>query len=51
VEIFRRQPDGWLLAPVPPDGRLELGSIDFTCAVDALYEDVVLPVQADAPAE
>ena len=51
VEVFRRQPDGWLLAPVPPHGRLELGSIGFTCAVDALYEDVVFPAQADTPAE
>jgi hypothetical protein len=48
VEIFRRQPDGWLLAPVPPDGRLGLGSIGFGCAVDALYEDVVLQAPTDA---
>ncbi len=50
VEVFRRQPDGWLLAPVPPDGRLELASIAFDCAVDALYEDVEFPTPARAPA-
>jgi Uma2 family endonuclease len=41
VEVFRRQPDGWLLAPVAPDGKLELESIAFHCEVDALYEDVL----------
>jgi Uma2 family endonuclease len=51
VEVFHRQPDGWLLAPVPPDGRLELASIGFDCAVDALYEDVEFAAPADAPPE
>ena len=50
VEIFRRQPDGWLLAPVAPDGQLELASIDFRCMVDALYEDVVFPAPANPSA-
>ncbi len=50
VEVFRRQPDGWLLAPVPPDGRLGLASIGFDCALDALYEDVVLEAPAEGPA-
>jgi Uma2 family endonuclease len=46
VEVFRRQPDGWLLAPVAPDGQLELTGIGFRCGVDALYEDVVFPTPA-----
>lgn len=50
VEVFRRQPDGWLLAPVAPDGQLELASIDFRCMVDALYEDVVFPAPANPSA-
>ncbi|NCA88998.1 MAG: Uma2 family endonuclease [Gammaproteobacteria bacterium] len=50
VEVFRRQPDGWLLAPVAPDGQLELMSLGFRCAVDALYEDVVFPTPANPPA-
>ena len=51
VEVFRRQPDGWLLAPVAPDGQLELMSLGFRCAVDALYEDVVFPSPANPAAE
>ena len=50
VEVFRRQPDGWLLAPVAPDGQLELISLGLSCAVDALYEDVVFPTPANPPA-
>ena len=50
VEVFRRQPDGWLLAPVAPDGQLELMSLGFRCAVDALYEDVVFPPPANPSA-
>lgn len=50
MEVFRRQPVGWLLAPVPPHGRLELGSIGFTGAVDALDEDLVFPAEAETPA-
>ncbi len=50
VEVFRRQPDGWLLAPVAPDGQLELMSLGFRCAVDALYEDVVFPTPANPSA-
>ncbi len=50
VEVFRRQPDGWLLAPVAPDGQLELMSLGFRCTVDALYEDVVFPTPANPPA-
>lgn len=50
VEVFRSQPDGWLLAPVAPDGQLELACIGFRCAVDALYEDVVFPAPANPSA-
>ena len=50
VEVFRRQPGGWLLAPVAPDGQLELISLGFRCAVDALYEDVVFPTPANPSA-
>jgi Uma2 family endonuclease len=40
VEVFRRHPQGWILQPVPQDGRLELASLGFGCGMDALYEDV-----------
>ena len=49
-EVFRRQPDGWLLAPVAPDGHRDLVCIVFRCAVDALYEDVVFPAPANPSA-
>ena len=29
VEVFRRQPGGWLLAPVTPDGALERNGLGF----------------------
>ena len=51
VEVFRRQPGGWLLAPVAPDGELELSYLGFRCAVDALYEDVVFTASANPAAE
>ena len=40
VEVFRRHPEGWILQPVPDDGRLTLATLGFECTVDALYEDV-----------
>lgn len=40
VEAFRRHPDGWILQPVPEDGRLALASLGFECSMDAIYEDV-----------
>ena len=46
-EVFRRRPEGWLLDPVPENGRLVLPSIGFECPLDALYEDVVF-VQTEA---
>ena len=49
VEVFRRQPGGWLLAPVAPDGALELKCLGFRCAVDALYEDVAFPAPPSQP--
>jgi Uma2 family endonuclease len=48
-EVFGRRPEGWLLDPVPEDGRLVLASIGVECPLDALYEDVVFahPAVAD----
>ena len=40
VEVFRRHPEGWVLQPVPDEGRLELLSLGFGCGLDAIYEDV-----------
>lgn len=40
VEVFRRHPEGWILQPVPDDGRLRLATLGFECTVDAIYEDV-----------
>ena len=40
VEVFRRHPEGWILQPVPDDGRVRLETLGFECPVDALYEDV-----------
>jgi Uma2 family endonuclease len=53
VEVFRRHPEGWVLQPVPDEGRLELLSLGFGCGLDAIYEDVVLDGadQARAPTE
>jgi len=33
---------GWVLQPVPYDGRLELLSLGFGRGLDAIYEDVAL---------
>ncbi len=41
VEVFSRHDDGWLLRPVPEEGPLAIASLDFVCALDAVYEDVV----------
>jgi Uma2 family endonuclease len=40
VEVFRRHPEGWMLHPVPDDGRLNLAPLEFDCTLDAIYEDV-----------
>ena len=42
VEVFRRHPEGWVLQPVPDEGRLELLSLGFGCGLDGIYEDVAL---------
>jgi Uma2 family endonuclease len=53
VEVFRRHAEGWVLQPVPEDGRLELLSLGFGCGLDAIYEDVALdgvdPAKDHAP--
>jgi Uma2 family endonuclease len=43
VEVFRRHAEGWLLEPVPADGRLCLRTLGFECSLDAVYEDVTFP--------
>lgn len=44
VECFRRNGEGrWVLHPFGPGDRLELESLGFSCAVEAVYEDVELP--------
>jgi Uma2 family endonuclease len=48
VEVFRRHPEGWILQPVPDDGRLRLATLGFECTVDAIYEDVHFAPLADA---
>ena len=48
VEVFRRHPDGWMLHPVPDDGRLDLATLEFDCTLDAIYEDVRFVPTADA---
>jgi Uma2 family endonuclease len=47
-EVFRRRPEGWLLDPLPADGRLALTSIGFECSLDEVYEDVRFPVTGGA---
>ncbi|WP_295454888.1 Uma2 family endonuclease [uncultured Thiodictyon sp.] len=47
VEVFRRHPDGWILQPVPDDGRLALETLGFDCTLDAIYEDVRLAPPPD----
>lgn len=49
VEVFRRHPEGWVLQPVPEDGRLQLHSLGFDCAMDSIYEDVDFARSAEAP--
>ena len=49
VEVFRRHPDGWMLHPVPDDGRLDLATLGFDCTLDAIYEDVRFAPAAALP--
>jgi Uma2 family endonuclease len=46
MEVFSRQEDGWLLRPVPEDGALVIASLDFSCGMEAVYEDVPVLKQA-----
>ena len=39
VEVFRRQPDGWLLVEAGPGGSVVLESIGATLLVDEIYAD------------
>lgn len=44
VECFRRNEEGrWVLHPYGERDRVELASVGFSCAMDAVYEDVSLP--------
>ncbi len=44
VECFRRdEQDRWVLQAYDPGDRVELSSLDFSAAVETLYEDVALP--------
>lgn len=48
VECFRRdEQDRWVLQAYGPDETVELSSLDFNTAIEALYEDVALPAVAD----
>jgi Uma2 family endonuclease len=49
VEVFRRHPEGWILQPVPEDGRLELKTLGFSCSLDSIYEDVSFAVLYEEP--
>lgn len=41
VEVFRRQPDGWLHTEQGPGEVVTLGSVDVRFEVDALYRDAI----------
>jgi Uma2 family endonuclease len=41
VECFRRNAEGlWVLHPYSPGEEVELASVNFKCAIEAIYEDV-----------
>lgn len=43
VECFRRNSEGlWVLYPYGEGDEIHLASVDFSCPISALYEDVVL---------
>ncbi|MBN3874028.1 Uma2 family endonuclease [Nostoc sp. JL33] len=43
VECFRRNEEGhWVLYPYEKEQEVHLASVDFRCAVAAIYEDVLL---------
>ena len=43
VECFRRNSEGlWVLYPYSEGQEVELASVNFSCAIEALYEDAIL---------
>lgn len=48
VEVFHRDPAGWMLKPYDEADELILPSVDFRCPVTALYEDVVFELDESA---
>ncbi|WP_293337336.1 Uma2 family endonuclease [Microcoleus sp. CAWBG58] len=43
VECFRRNAEGlWVLYPYTQGQEVQLASVDFSCAIEALYEDAIL---------
>lgn len=49
IEVFRRHDEGWLLQPVADDGSLPLQTLEFSCGMDEVYEDVTLEPERDDP--
>lgn len=44
IDVFRRADQGrWILEPVGMGETLRLGSVDFACPIESVYEDVTLP--------
>ena len=43
VQIYRRQDNQWIVDSVGPGERLRLNSIEWECAVEAIYEDLSKP--------
>ena len=42
VELYRRDPEGWLVQSLSKGESLELQSIDLAIAISNIYEDVEL---------
>jgi Uma2 family endonuclease len=51
VEVFTRQPDGWLLRRYAAGETVTLASIHVSLAVDALYTGVLEPAEPSAAGE
>jgi Uma2 family endonuclease len=43
VEVYRRQPDGWLYIQYSAGDDIELASIDLSLPVSIIYEDIEVP--------
>jgi Uma2 family endonuclease len=43
VEVYRRQPDGWLYIRYSAGDDIELASIDLSLPVSIVYEDIEVP--------